>query len=212
MTHLPSTDGQPADRLALPVKSASRCLGRPAARRQPERVCLDPNGIASWVRSHHAGENRRGDARNRGCERSRFGESRSDVETRAGDAASTGTDPKTTATPVVSRRDLVDGVTHSRRDSRVSRRGTERASPWRVAQPSTTYEPGDPTSTVLYGIVRDHFETFRAQAASLRDGDGLPKFVEQEFRDFLRCGCLAGGFARFRCAACGLDRLVAFSC
>jgi hypothetical protein len=81
-----------------------------------------------------------------------------------------------------------------------------------VARPSTTYEPGDPTATVLYGIVREHFETFRAQAASLRDGDGLPKFVEQEFRDFLRCGCLAGGFARFRCAACGLDRLVAFSC
>jgi hypothetical protein len=81
-----------------------------------------------------------------------------------------------------------------------------------VAQPSTIYEPGDPTTTVLYGIVRDHFETFRTQAASLRDGDGLPKFVEQEFRDFLRCGCLAGGFARFRCAGCGLDRLVAFSC
>ncbi len=81
-----------------------------------------------------------------------------------------------------------------------------------MAQPSTTYELGDPTSTVLYGIVREHFETFRAQAASLRHGDGLPKFVEQEFRDFLRCGCLAGGFARFRCAACGLDRLVAFSC
>ena len=73
-----------------------------------------------------------------------------------------------------------------------------------MAPPSTTYAPGDPTSTVLYGIVRDHFETFRAQAASLRNGDGLPRFVEQEFRDFLRCGCLAGGFARFRCAACGL--------
>jgi hypothetical protein len=45
--------------------------------------------------------------------------------------------------------------------------------------------------------VRDHFETFRAQAASLRDGEGLPRFVEQEFRDFLQCGWLAGGFARF---------------
>jgi hypothetical protein len=65
---------------------------------------------------------------------------------------------------------------------------------------------------MLYGIVRDYFEPFRAHAASLRDGEGLPRFVEQEFRDFLRCGCLAGGFARFRCTACGLDRLVAFSC
>jgi Transposase zinc-binding domain len=82
----------------------------------------------------------------------------------------------------------------------------------RVAQPSSAYNPRDPASTILYGIVRDHFETFRAHAASLRDGEGLPRFVEQEFRDFLRCGCLAGGFARFRCTACGLDRLVAFSC
>jgi len=82
----------------------------------------------------------------------------------------------------------------------------------RVAQPSSAYESRDPPSTILYGIVRDHFETFRANAASLRDGDGLPRCVEQEFRDFLRCECLAGGFARFRCAACGLDRLVAFSC
>jgi hypothetical protein len=81
-----------------------------------------------------------------------------------------------------------------------------------VAQPSTAYEPRDPTSTVLYGIVRDHFETFRAQAASLREGEGLPRFVEREFREFLTCGCLAAGFARFHCHACGHDRLVAFSC
>jgi len=60
--------------------------------------------------------------------------------------------------------------------------------------------------------VHEHFETFRAHAASLRDGEGLPRFVEQEFRDFLHCGWLAGGFARFRCGDCGLDRLVPFSC
>jgi hypothetical protein len=81
-----------------------------------------------------------------------------------------------------------------------------------VARPSTTYEPRCPGQGALYQIVRDHFETFHAEAASLRDGEGLPRFVEQEFRDFLRCGWLAGGFARFRCAACGHDRLVAFSC
>jgi len=51
--------------------------------------------------------------------------------------------------------------------------------------------------------VHNHFETFRAQAASLRDGEGLPRFVEQEFRNFLQCGWLAGGFARFRCVDCG---------
>jgi hypothetical protein len=57
----------------------------------------------------------------------------------------------------------------------------------------TSYEPRAPAHGTLYGIVRDHVETFRAQAASLRDGEGLPRFVEQEFRDFLRCGWLAGG-------------------
>ena len=73
-------------------------------------------------------------------------------------------------------------------------------------------EPRRAADGTLYQIVLDHFETFRSQAASIRDGEGLPRFVEQEFRDFLRCGWLAGGFARFRCGACGLNRLVAFSC
>ncbi len=81
-----------------------------------------------------------------------------------------------------------------------------------MASPSRTYQPRQPAQGVLYQVVRDHFETFRSQAAALREGEGLPRFVEQEFRDFLRCGWLAGGFARFRCTACGLDRLVPFSC
>ena len=81
-----------------------------------------------------------------------------------------------------------------------------------MSRPTLAYEPRDPASGALYEVVRDHFETFRVQAASLRDGEGLPWFVEEEFRAFLRCGWLAGGFARFRCTSCGLDRLVAFSC
>jgi hypothetical protein len=80
-----------------------------------------------------------------------------------------------------------------------------------VALPSVEYTPRDPGGSVLQQIVREHFETFRAEAAHLRDGEGLPRFVEQEFRNFLTCGCLAGGFARFHCA-CGFDRLVPFSC
>ena len=89
--------------------------------------------------------------------------------------------------------------------------GTSGASPAGMASPSPTYEPRQPDRGVLYQVVREHFETFRAQAARLRDGEGLPAFVEQEFRDFLRCGWLGGGFARFRCA-CGFERLAPFSC
>jgi hypothetical protein len=81
-----------------------------------------------------------------------------------------------------------------------------------MARPSTSYEPRRPAGTVLHRIVQDHLETFLAQAARFRDGDGLPPFVEHAFRDFLRCGFLAGGFARFRCDGCALDRLVPFSC
>ena len=82
----------------------------------------------------------------------------------------------------------------------------------RVAAPSTSDEPRCPAERVLCQIVHEHFETFRTQANSVRDGEGMPRFVEQEFRDFPQCGWLAGGFARFRCDDGGLDRLVPFSC
>lgn len=74
------------------------------------------------------------------------------------------------------------------------------------------YTPRDPGASVLYAVVRDHFETFRAESSRLRDGDGLPRLIEDEFGAFLRCGWLAGGFARFQCDACKANRLVAFSC
>ena len=62
-----------------------------------------------------------------------------------------------------------------------------------MAQPSLSYEPWQPARSVLYQVVRDHFETFRAQAAGVFDGGGLPSFIEEEFEEFLRCGFLAGG-------------------
>jgi len=79
-------------------------------------------------------------------------------------------------------------------------------------RPSPVYAPKNPSQGVLYQVVRDHFETFRAEAARVSGRDGLPRFIEEEFRGFLRCGFLAGGFARFRCNRCGVDRLVPFSC
>jgi hypothetical protein len=81
-----------------------------------------------------------------------------------------------------------------------------------MARPSASYEPRRPADSALHRIVQNHLETFLAEAAGLRDGEGVPQFVERAFRDFLGCGFLAGGFARFRCGDCGLDQLVAFSC
>jgi hypothetical protein len=81
-----------------------------------------------------------------------------------------------------------------------------------MALPSGTYAPRNPAASVLYQVVRDHYHTFRAEASQLRDGEGLPRFVDDEFDAFLRCGWHAGGFARFRCTSCRAERLVAFSC
>ncbi len=98
------------------------------------------------------------------------------------------------------------------RSALVDSRGTTPA-PWRqVAHASDSYRARRPGQSVLYRVVRDHLETFCVQSAGLRGGQGLPRFVEEEFRAYLRCGWLAAGFARFRCPACGTDRLVAFSC
>jgi len=77
---------------------------------------------------------------------------------------------------------------------------------------SVEYRPRQPEGDVLHQLVCDHFETFRERVAARRDGQGLPQFVEREFREFLTCDSLAAGFARFRCASCGSDRLVTFSC
>ena len=77
---------------------------------------------------------------------------------------------------------------------------------------SATYQPRTPEQQVLFHVVRDHFETFRAEAATIRDGEGLPRFVEDEFLAFLRCGSLAAGFARLRCGTCDGERLLPFSC
>ena len=40
----------------------------------------------------------------------------------------------------------------------------------------------------------------------------LPQLVKDEFDAFLECGNVAHGFLRVRCAECGHEKLVAFSC
>ncbi len=82
-----------------------------------------------------------------------------------------------------------------------------------MALQGAVYRPRDAEHTVLHAVIREHLETFLNEAATTRtDGPGLPRFVEEEFRAFLRCGVLAHGFARLRCDGCGLDRLLPFSC
>jgi Transposase zinc-binding domain len=75
-----------------------------------------------------------------------------------------------------------------------------------------TYVRRQPEQSVLHGVVREHLETFLAEARERGGGDGVPAFVERELREFLTCGVMASGFARFRCRACAHEVLVAFSC
>jgi hypothetical protein len=50
------------------------------------------------------------------------------------------------------------------------------------------YQPRVAEHGVLYRVMDEHLETFLDAAAQHADGHRLPKFVEQEFRDFLTCG------------------------
>jgi hypothetical protein len=73
-----------------------------------------------------------------------------------------------------------------------------------------SYARRRPEESVLYGVVQQELETFLARAQERERP--VPRFVERELRAFLRCGILAHGFVRVHCDACGLDRVVAFSC
>ena len=76
-----------------------------------------------------------------------------------------------------------------------------------------TYRRRTPERTVLHELVAGHAQTMFAE---LRDDDtgrpGLPRYVERELAEYLRCGILAHGFARVRCQACAEELVVAFSC
>ena len=82
-----------------------------------------------------------------------------------------------------------------------------------AGQPLGAYRRRTPERTVLHELVAGHAQTMFAE---LRDDDtgrpGLPRYVERELAEYLRCGILAHGFARVRCQACADELVVAFSC
>ena len=80
-----------------------------------------------------------------------------------------------------------------------------------AASRTATYRRRQPERTVLYRTVQSHLATW-LELAQDESGRSAPAHVEREFHRYLECGLLAHGFARARCAACGHDFLVAFSC
>jgi hypothetical protein len=75
------------------------------------------------------------------------------------------------------------------------------------------YRPRRPTATPLYPVVQHHLETFLARA---EEADplcaGVPRWVDRDFRAYLRCGIPAHGLARVRCGDRGQERILPFSC
>jgi hypothetical protein len=72
------------------------------------------------------------------------------------------------------------------------------------------YQRHRPEHTLLYQIVEQYYPAFAALMAEQERP--LPDYVQREFEDYLRCGCLEHGFLRVRCDTCHAEHLVAFSC
>src|SRR5437773_1587787 len=81
-----------------------------------------------------------------------------------------------------------------------------------MAPAIATYEPRDPSRTVLYKVIADHLATFLASFEADPEATGFPAYVEREFYDYLQCGILAHGFLRLGCDTCKHEVLVPFSC
>lgn len=67
------------------------------------------------------------------------------------------------------------------------------------------YERHRPETTLLYQLVEQHSPAFRNLLAS--QGKSLPRYVIDEFEDYLKCGRLEHGFLRVRCERCHHEKL-----
>jgi ribosomal protein S27E len=72
------------------------------------------------------------------------------------------------------------------------------------------YRRHRPESTLLYRLVAEHYPKFRDRRAA--EERPLPRYVEDEFEAYLKCGRLEHGFLRVQCESCRAEKLVAFSC
>lgn len=73
------------------------------------------------------------------------------------------------------------------------------------------YLPRQPQQTVLYKLVKEHLDDFLRHAHEAYEAP-LPKYVENEFRNYLACGDFSRGVVLVQCEACHHHLAVAFSC
>src|SRR5215475_9502707 len=81
-----------------------------------------------------------------------------------------------------------------------------------MAPTLATYEPRDPSRTVLYTVIADHLETFLASCEAAPDAKGLPACVQRALYDYLPCGLLTHGFLRLGCDTCQKELLLPCRC
>lgn len=75
------------------------------------------------------------------------------------------------------------------------------------------YTPRCPERTLLYRVVSENLETLLQTAREQSESElGLPKYVEQEFREYLGCGIPCYGFTKLQCQVCGRTVFLSFSC
>ena len=72
------------------------------------------------------------------------------------------------------------------------------------------YRHRRPEETTLHALLRAHASAFFARAEA--GGARVPGFVRAEFDATLACGRPEHGIVRLRCASCGHDEILAFSC
>ena len=83
-----------------------------------------------------------------------------------------------------------------------------------VREAAALYRPRRPEGTSFYRLLERHFEDYarvHSERFAPRHGP-LRRVVRKNVEQFLDCGRHASGFARLRCAGCGSEHLVAFSC
>jgi len=83
------------------------------------------------------------------------------------------------------------------------------SAPYPIAA-APSYHRHRPEPTELYSIINQHCPRFVEEIE--RSLGHLPRFVRQEFEEYLKCGLLEHGFLRVKCDGCAHEHLVAFSC
>ncbi len=92
--------------------------------------------------------------------------------------------------------------------------GPSQPSVWAVGDQTPIYRPRHPERTGFYRIFEGHFEQYVGtyeERFGHRSGPLRP-VVTRTVEAYLDCGRLFNGFARIRCASCGSEHLLAFSC